>query len=169
MAGRRSAGLPDIRETVPRRGAIPHRDSQHRRPPGLSRRFGRSRRAGESVLIGCQFDIVFLGSLLIHLRDPIGALMRAQSVCKDVLIATTPILHENKSDQPLIRFSRPFPGSIDWWLPNFPCYEHWFLAAGFSEVDAEHKYRQEADSLRPNPHGELTRTPILLQIAKARI
>ncbi|MGA7415094.1 MAG: methyltransferase domain-containing protein, partial [Bryobacteraceae bacterium] len=48
---------------------------------------------------GKKFDLVFLGSILCHLRDPIGALMAARSVCKHrVIAATTVVLGEPASD-----------------------------------------------------------------------
>src|ERR1051326_2903092 len=40
---------------------------------------------------GRKFDLVFLGAILCHLRDPIGALMAVRSVCSDRVIASTQI------------------------------------------------------------------------------
>ena len=44
------------------------------------------------VFEGRRFDLVFMGALLCHLRDPIGALMAARSVCGGRVIASTPRL-----------------------------------------------------------------------------
>ncbi len=40
---------------------------------------------------GVTFDLVFVGALLPHLRDPIGALAAVRSVCHGEVIATTPL------------------------------------------------------------------------------
>ncbi len=54
---------------------------------------------------GRKFDLVFLGSVLMHLRDPIGALMAAHSVCNHLLIATTYLLSDTvgQGEPPIMR------------------------------------------------------------------
>jgi len=48
---------------------------------------------------GKKFDLVFLGAILCHLRDPIGALIAASSVCRQRVIASTPVvLGEGEAD-----------------------------------------------------------------------
>ena len=49
---------------------------------------GRVYEVSPELFDGEAFDFVFMGSLLPHLRDPIGALRAARSVCKDTLYAT---------------------------------------------------------------------------------
>lgn len=50
---------------------------------------------------GRMFDIVFLGAILCHVRDPMGALMAAHRVCKGEVIATTPVvIGEPESEVP---------------------------------------------------------------------
>src|SRR4030095_2494922 len=51
------------------------------------------------ALFSEKFDLVFLGAILCHLRDPIGALMAARSVCRHRVMASTPVvLGETESD-----------------------------------------------------------------------
>jgi SAM-dependent methyltransferase len=85
---------------------------------------------------GKTFDLVFIGALLLHLRDPIGALMAARSVCTQRLIASTPVIPGGRIDEdPIQHLPWTAVDQISWWLPNLACFRHWFLAAGFRDVD----------------------------------
>ncbi len=101
---------------------------------------------------GQKFDLVFLGAILCHLRDPIGALMAARSVCRHRVIASTPVvLGEGEADV-LPRQYLPYTDvdKISWWLPNEACFTHWFRAAGFTGVDVSKQV-----TLRPDlPRSE---------------
>ncbi len=97
-----------------------------------------------------KFDLVFLGAILCHLRDPIGALMAARSVCRHRVIASTPVvLGETDADQ-MPRQYLPYTDvdRISWWLPNEACFRHWFLAAGFINVDVSRQVKLRADLVR---------------------
>jgi SAM-dependent methyltransferase len=113
---------------------------------------------------GQSFDLVFMGALLLHLRDPIGALMAARSVCADQLITTTRIMVKD-GDNPHPRMDLPWTrdNTISWWRPNKACYKHWFLAAGFRQVDVERTVTLMAD--KPMSHNSMQ----ILQIGDARI
>lgn len=97
-----------------------------------------------------KFDLVFMGALLLHLRDPIGALMAARSVCSGQLLATTRTMPEH-DDNPFPFMDLPFTSidKISWWRPNKACFKHWFLAAGFSSADVEDLVSMTGDVLRP--------------------
>jgi len=84
-----------------------------------------------------RFDFVFMGSLLLHLRDPIRALERLRAVCApDGLVCTLDAIDPT--------FSRLFPrravASFDgdgrpwWWLPNVAAYERMVRSAGLHPV-----------------------------------
>lgn len=120
------------------------------------------------VIDGRKFDIVFIGSLLVHLRDPIGALAHAASVSKDLLIATT-FISDEKSDSPFMRLARPEKGSIDWWIPNKCCCEHWFYAAGMKKVVIGNRYRQPANTSRPSAVDENKKSDVFLFPIHARV
>jgi tRNA (mo5U34)-methyltransferase len=120
--------------TTPRYGRDPYNTSAFQRLRGVlgskvTYRRGSVYDIGGEVQFDDKFDLVFMGSLLCHIRDPIGALQHAASVCRGQVIATT-IPWEDTSSEPQMRMLRPRPGSIDWWAPNDACFRHWFTAAG---------------------------------------
>jgi len=96
---------------------------------------------------GIKFDLVFLGAILCHLRDPIGALMAARRVCKGMVVATTPVVIGEPESETLPRQYLPYTAQdkITWWLPNEACFRHWFLAAGFSVVDISTQVKLRCD------------------------
>ncbi len=84
-----------------------------------------------------EFDFIYLGSLLLHLRDPIGALESVRSVCAGTLVVCDAI------DLPTTRLSRSRPVStLDgvgrpwWWKPNVAALVRMVEAAGF-ETEGE--------------------------------
>jgi len=83
---------------------------------------GRVYELSPEFLGGKKFDLVFMGAVLPHLRDPIGALMAARSVCSGRLVATNwfapaegpagqPNLHEPAEGYPMadLPAQRPCP------------------------------------------------------------
>jgi tRNA (mo5U34)-methyltransferase len=83
------------------------------------------------------FDFVFMGSLLLHLRDPIRALERLRAVCAaDGTVCTMDAIDPT--------FTRLFPkralatfdgdGRPWWWLPNLAAYERMVRAAGLEPL-----------------------------------
>jgi tRNA (mo5U34)-methyltransferase len=83
------------------------------------------------------FDFVFMGSLLVHLRDPVLALQAVRSVVggelmnyeavtlgKSLLYPRTPVATLNG----LAR--------ADWYIPNKACLRRWIRAAAFDIVSA---------------------------------
>jgi SAM-dependent methyltransferase len=79
-----------------------------------------------------QFDFIFLGSLLLHLRDPVGALDRVRRVCagKLLLVETIePTLTRVFPSRPVARLDgkdRPW-----WWQPNAAAVVRMAESAGF--------------------------------------
>jgi tRNA (mo5U34)-methyltransferase len=79
-----------------------------------------------------RFDFVFMGSLLLHLRDPIRALERVRSVCRGQFLtidAVDPLLtlmHPRRPISFLEGTARPW-----WWKPNLRGYEQMVRSAGF--------------------------------------
>jgi tRNA (mo5U34)-methyltransferase len=82
-----------------------------------------------------EFDFVFLGSLLLHLRDPVGALRAARSACAGELLlldAIDPLLTRLAPRLPLAGLDgrgRPW-----WWWPNLAGLIRMTEAAGFEPV-----------------------------------
>ena len=128
---------------------------------------------------GKRFDLVFMGAVLPHVRDPIGALMAARRVCGDRLIASTMMMPEWRALGELVRGPRvgaavalarralrrtPLPEEnplpmmdlvhamhdpIAWWRPNIACFRQWFVTAGFSRVDVSRETTLTSDVLKP--------------------
>jgi tRNA (mo5U34)-methyltransferase len=86
-------------------------------------------------LVG-EFDFAFMGSLLLHLRDPVAALAAARSVVRGELLsvdAISPLLTLLHPQQPVARFEAP--GWPMWWALNLAAYRRLFPAGGL-EVSA---------------------------------
>ena len=78
------------------------------------------------------FDFVYVGSLLLHLRDPVGALAAVRSVCAgDAVIVDAIDLAKT------LRFPRQPVATLDgrgrpwWWKPNLAALARLAEAAGF--------------------------------------
>jgi tRNA (mo5U34)-methyltransferase len=83
-----------------------------------------------------EFDYVFVGSVLVHLRDPVRALTALRDVCRGeihVTEATDSALDDVGRGTGLARF-QALSDHFTWWIPNRRCLEEWLLAAGFTDV-----------------------------------
>jgi tRNA (mo5U34)-methyltransferase len=80
-------------------------------------------------------DIVFMGSLLSHLRDPIRALERLFSVTEKMLIVAAPICNL-LPDHPVMFFvGKEYQDVRSWWLPNRKCLIQMIESVGFKNVE----------------------------------
>lgn len=89
-----------------------------------------------------QFDFVFMGSLLLHLRDPVAALAAIRSVLDGELLsvdAISPLLTMLHPQQPIARFEAP--GWPMWWNLNLRAYHRLFDAAGLDVIDSGRPFR----------------------------
>ena len=84
-----------------------------------------------------QFDFVFLGSLLMHLRDPVGALMALRAVCRgeaviaDGVEAIPSVLRPRTPVARLEGDSEPW-----WWQPNRAGLHRMVRAGGWEIEEA---------------------------------
>ncbi len=79
------------------------------------------------------FDIVFCGSVLIHLTDPIKALWKIAGVTKEKAIIATSIM-PGTNQQPvaaMIGYNR----GDGWWEPTRSCLELMAISAGFVGIE----------------------------------
>ncbi len=96
------------------------------------------------------FDFVYVGSLLLHLRDPVGALMAVRSVCRgEVLLldAIDPLLTRLSPRLPLATLDgrhRPW-----WWWPNLAALVRMAEAAGFALAAPPVRVRMPAGRGQP--------------------
>lgn len=82
-----------------------------------------------------QFDVVFCGSLLLHLRDPLRALERMRAVCKGVLVvaeAIDPLLEIVAFRYPAAAV-HPYPDQ--WWTVNSTGMERLLSMSAFEIVE----------------------------------
>jgi tRNA (mo5U34)-methyltransferase len=81
-----------------------------------------------------QFDLIFCGDLLTHLKDPITALQRILGVCRGSAIVVNPVKRFRLlSRRPLVQFD-----GIDefrWWLLSEASLERMLRAVGFDRVE----------------------------------
>lgn len=85
--------------------------------------------------IGGPVDMVFIGALLLHLRDPVKGLERVRSVLtrSGELRLLEPFsvgLSIRSPRVPAARFS-PLETPFDWWLPNLAGIDAWLRVAQF--------------------------------------
>jgi tRNA (mo5U34)-methyltransferase len=98
-----------------------------------------------------RFDVVYLGSLLVHLRDPVRALERIRAVCDGILVVVDGI------DLPLtLRSPRLAVARLDgrgrpwWWYPNLAALARLVEAGGFELTQPPHRlFVAPGDGWRP--------------------
>jgi tRNA (mo5U34)-methyltransferase len=82
------------------------------------------------------FDFIYLGSLLLHLRDPVLALERLRSVaknrilCVDAFDVGLSVRHPWRAVSTLDGQGRPY-----WWKPNLASFRRMVEVAGFTIVE----------------------------------
>lgn len=95
------------------------------------------------------FDVVFCGSLLLHLMNPLEALVHIRSVTREMAVVATQLSEDAETlapDQPLLEFGNRRPdlaGSIPllgascvYWLLNTTSLRELMEYAGFSRTEA---------------------------------
>jgi tRNA (mo5U34)-methyltransferase len=99
-----------------------------------------------------RFDLVFLGSLLLHLRDPVGALERARSVCGGSLVLAETVELVSSLRWPRRPVAR-LEGADEpwWWQPNVATVRRMVGAAGFRVVASTGLYFVPLGPAHPRP------------------
>jgi len=82
-----------------------------------------------------RFDLIYLGSLLVHLRDPVAALERVRSVCAGTLVVVDGIDLPLTLRAPRVPLSRlDAKGRPWWWYPNLAGLARLVEAGGFELI-----------------------------------
>ena len=103
-----------------------------------------------------RFDFVYVGSLLLHLSDPVGALRRVRAVCEgelllvDAVDAALSLLHPRRPMAELDMVGRPW-----WWRPNRAGLARIVEASGFTITHGPTAVRLK----RGADHSRLPRRP----------
>ena len=114
----------------------------------------RAQRVVKSVLevapddIGGPVDLVYMGDLMLHLRDPVQALERLHGVLKPggTLLQMEPfgkLTTLLSPRRPLGSFNA-HATEFNWWYPNLACLKAWPWAAGFTDVRLRRLVRPDA-------------------------
>lgn len=99
-----------------------------------------------------KFDLVFCGSLLIHLSDPARALWRIQQVTKEAAIIAT-VIRPDAGCDPIASFVGHQRGDC-WWVPNRAALELMVKSAGFRGWEWWSDFRLDYRDGAPGPyHG----------------
>lgn len=88
--------------------------------------------------LGGPVDFVFSGAILLHLRDPVGALERIAGVMRPggelVILEPFSVPATLRSPRRPVAEFQPLSTSFNWWVPNLAALRAWLTAAGFEEV-----------------------------------
>ena len=95
--------------------------------------------------IGGPVDVVFLGALLIHLRDPVRALERIH----EVLVPGGELYQLEAISLPLtlrhprspVALMQTLGTGFNWWYPNWATLKTWLMTAGFTDIRGRGLYR----------------------------
>ena len=99
-----------------------------------------------------EFDLVYVGSLLIHLQNPVRALERIRSVCRGQLLLVDNIdislslLHPRRAMASFDGEGRPW-----WWKANAPGLVRMVRAAGFEIERDPMRFYMPAGNGHPKP------------------
>jgi SAM-dependent methyltransferase len=88
--------------------------------------------------IGGPVDIAIVGSILVHLRDPVRGLERIRDALapggRAILLEPVSLRETVLAPRrPIARF-QAFHTDFNWWYPNRAALKVWLLAAGFADV-----------------------------------
>jgi tRNA (mo5U34)-methyltransferase len=86
---------------------------------------------------GGQFDLVYLGDVLLHTINPLQALAAVARLCRGTLVLSQTM--DNSPDGvPAMHYvggEEAGKDAISWWLPNRPCMEQMLRKLGFRTVE----------------------------------
>jgi tRNA (mo5U34)-methyltransferase len=105
------------------------------------------------------FDLVTIGTLLLHLREPIRALEAVRRVCRGSVLSSeqidlwTTLLGAHR---PLARLSGSGP-FCQWWLPSAAAHAQMFWSAGFETTRLSRHYVVRFNR-HPRPPRDLPNT-----------
>jgi SAM-dependent methyltransferase len=89
-------------------------------------------------IVGGPVDVIFLGAILLHLRDPIRALERALGALKPggqlIMLETFSVIDTVLSPRRPVAHFEPLITQFNWWHPNLSCLKAWPWVAGFTDV-----------------------------------
>lgn len=90
-----------------------------------------------------EFDLIFCGDLLLHLKDPVAALERLRRVCRGSAIVCTPTKRFRRARG---RALAEFDGidEFQWWLLSEAALKRMMLAVDFARVEMGRRFELPA-------------------------
>jgi tRNA (mo5U34)-methyltransferase len=99
------------------------------------------------------FDLVFCGSVLIHLRDQLLALERLASVCRGTLILAEEYDRlTSLAPLALNRYRADREAAVVFWAPNVRAWKRMLWTAGFDGITERDRFKLSAGSELTVPH-----------------
>ena len=85
--------------------------------------------------LGGPVDVAFLGSLLLHLRDPVAAIERLRALTTTLFVLEPISLrHTILAPRRTVARYQPLETTFNWWLPNLAALKEWVHQGGFDHV-----------------------------------
>jgi tRNA (mo5U34)-methyltransferase len=108
-----------------------------------TRRFSTIYDLSPEVLGVDQFDLVFLGDVLLHTVYPLKALATVANLCSGTLILSQGLADLPENRPALLYVGGETPGSdeISWWWPNYAFFEQILRKLGFRQVELKGYHR----------------------------
>jgi tRNA (mo5U34)-methyltransferase len=104
------------------------------------------------------FDLVFCGSVLLHLTDPLRALYGIRRATREVAVVATGIDPVDAPEPRALFYGTPDGQAF--WMPNMTCLERMALAAGFRRVERVSTFPlKSVDGKFDTPHGVIRAFP----------
>lgn len=82
-----------------------------------------------------EFDFVFMGSILLHLRDPVKALERAREVCRGEGLIFEAFDFTGTMLSPRVPRASLDGTRVWWWMPNLTALRRMIESAGWEVID----------------------------------
>ena len=79
-----------------------------------------------------RFEVVIVGQILVHLRDPLAALEQATRGCRDTLIITEGMFADAGAYPLAVYLGSSVP--YGWWRLSLPIYRHVLKCYGFTII-----------------------------------
>jgi SAM-dependent methyltransferase len=85
-----------------------------------------------------EYDLVFVGAILLHLRDPVGALERLLGCLRPggrlIAFEAFSLAATLRAPRRAMATFETVETAFNWWVPNLAALRAWFLTAGFVDV-----------------------------------
>lgn len=92
-----------------------------------------------------QFDLVFCGSVLIHLRDQLLALERIADLCRGTFISAEEYDRASGwAPFPVSRYRADRDSSVVFWQPSVRTWKRMVWSAGFDHVEVRSRFRMRS-------------------------